>query len=68
MIFFWDLMNVVLYDFDVKVLMRIVIVWNIFVVINEVIVDFLLYFSCFNYEVEIEVFDYDCYLMECLQC
>lgn len=48
LIFFWDLLNVVFYDLDVKVLLCLVIVWNILVVINVFIVDFiiqLLYFG-----------------------
>lgn len=62
LIFFWDLFNVVLYDFDVKVLLCFVIVWNILVVINCFIVDFLIDFVLFSGEVIIVILDYDCYL------
>lgn len=67
LIFFWDLFNVVLYDFDVKVLLCLVIVWNIFVVINVLMVDFIIQFLYFNDVVDIFILDYVCYLVECLK-
>lgn len=67
LIFFWDLLNAVLYDSDVKALLCLVMVWNILVATNVAMVDFIIQLLYFNDVVDILISDYQCYLVDCLK-
>ena len=67
LIFFWDPLNAVPHDPDLKALLRLSTVWNIPGATNQATANALIQSSVFTKEVEIEIPDYQCYLIKRIQ-